>query len=79
MSLIGIAILDSVDNEWRVHGTLVLLIVDASVSTAAANRLLSLDLAQSVLKRSCLHVVHDTLLANTSGAHRRWGHIARDG
>ena len=63
--MVLIAGVHAIDNERGVHGTFHLLIGYCTV-IAAYKRLLGLDLPQCVLKRRCLHVMKNTLLADAS-------------
>ena len=73
--MVLVAVLHAIDDKWGVHGALHLL-VDHSTVVSAGQRLLCLYLTQSVLERCRLHVLIDSLLADTSRAHGRRGHIA---
>ena len=75
VSVVLVAVLDPVNDKGWVHGAFDLIVGGRHIWTRS-KRFLGFNLAESVFKRSGLHMVQNTLLANSSRTHWwRW-HIS---
>ena len=72
LSIVISTVFLTIDNKRRVK---VCLDIWVGLIYLTLNGLSRLDLSESVLHGSSLHVVKDTILADVSGSHWRWRHV----